>query len=291
LNLMGDSPLRSGRVKVALPIQVRGMSAQNKFFEENTQTLVLSKTEVTTQLHSLPDLEMDIHLTSLRSGVSGTFRVVWVNTRTENGLYSVGLELVEPEGDLWQMEFPRLTAEENGAAPPVWIECGRCHERVLTMVVEAEEEFLREGFQISRPCDQCKATTKWELLFDANQPAFDPEALGFVAVAIEEEKIPWNKLHEDQRIKGRARIKLPIKVIRRISGAPIEDISETKNVSRGGAYFLSNQNYEAGELVEVVLPYNEGEAGIPVKARVIRQEEIPGSFYKGIAIRLEEGKK
>jgi len=286
---MDETNHRSARVRVALPIVVRGMSAENKYFEEQSETASVGKDEVITRLRNFIGLETEVHVTSVKSGVGGTFRVAWINTRNDNGFHSVGLELLDSEGELWPVGFPAARSEEAGVPSPVWLECFRCHDRLLTVVLEAEEEFLSEGFQISRHCDQCKATTAWELIFDEEPPILDPEGLGLPGRS--SGAGAETKPREDHRTKGRAPIQMPIKVIRRKYGMPIEDISETQNVSRGGAYFLTNQNYDMGEQVEVILPFKEGQMGIPVNARVIRQDLIQGTFYKGVAIRLEGTKK
>lgn len=94
---------------------------------------------------------------------------------------------------------------------------------------------------------------------------------------------------QDLRVKGRAPLKMQIKVLRQKRGAIVEDICETENVSRTGAYFLSSQNYQVAELVEVFLPYREGDGGIPAYARVVRQDQTNARSRRGVAIRFEKG--
>ena len=80
---------------------------------------------------------------------------------------------------------------------------------------------------------------------------------------------------KDQRLKGRAPIHLAIKIIRTKYGMPTFDICETINVSRTGVYFTTEQGYEVGETVEVILPYHPDSVAIPVQARVVRQDGAP----------------
>lgn len=276
---MYEKKRRSDRIQVAIPIRVRGMSSENKFFDEETETQWLSKHGITARLHSLVDLETEVHVTNLKSTVAGTFRAVWVNTRANEGFHDVGLELIWTEGDLWGIHFPPEEPQPDEAMARAWLECRRCHEKLLTSVPEAEYEHLSEGFLIARHCDRCKATTSWEF---AVQVEIIPDE-GVAAKA----KRPAQK---DLRDKGRAPIKMKIKVTRRVYGTPIEDVCETENVSRNGARFSSLQNYEVGENVEVVMPYSEGNVAIAVPARVIRVEQGKGMPHRAVAIEFARNK-
>ena len=93
-------------------------------------------------------------------------------------------------------------------------------------------------------------------------------------------------MDEDRRLVGRAPLGMKMRVIRWEYGSPIEEICETLNVSRHGAYFLSNQRYERGEELSVTLPYQEGQVNIEMPARVMRIDQIEGSHLRGIAIRV-----
>ncbi len=84
---------------------------------------------------------------------------------------------------------------------------------------------------------------------------------------------------------------MQIKVVRDNIGLPVEDICKTLNVSRGGACFVSAQNYAVGETLMVFMPYKEGELGIPVPARVVRRDPVKDSPRLAVAIQLEEAQK
>ncbi len=285
---MNEKKRRSGRVEVAVPVRVRGMSVQTKFFDEQTQTKLVSKHGLMTQLRNLVDLETEIHVINLENNIGGTFRVVWVNTRAHDGFHDVGLEIVETEGDLWKIYFPPIPPEETEPTAQAWLECQRCHQRLLTPLPETEFEFLRAGLLVARPCDRCKATTPWEFTSQdepsSELPVVEPEPL-------EGGGTPARKPGEDLRAKGRAPLRMKIKVTHKKYGVTVEDIRQTENISRNGAYFLSSQSYEVGEALEVILPYKEGEMAIPVTARVVRRDQPTGSVLHGVAIHLEEGKK
>ena len=109
------------------------------------------------------------------------------------------------------------------------------------------------------------------------------------AVAVHTEtavSLPEKKRDVDLRTKGRVPLELSIKVTRQIYGTTVEDFSQTINISRTGAYFQTPQNYNVGEIVQVVLPYKEGQQAIPVPARVIRIDQQRGSYYRAVALHM-----
>jgi hypothetical protein len=176
----------------------------------------------------------------------------------------------------WSFSKPR---EISGAGTFRRRQCQRCHEGRLTAVPEAEDEFIRDGFVISHPCDRCRATTAW---------AFTPaeEAAGARRDAVGQGA--GGQSGRDLRRKGRAPIQMKIQVTRQKYGTLLVEVCETINVSRNGVYFLSPQNYDLGEEVRVVVPFKEGDVSIPVPARVVRQDQPQDTFYHAVAIKLEK---
>ncbi len=272
---MFEKKRRSDRIQVAIPVRVRGMSIATKFFDEETQTTWLSQYGLMTRLRNLVDLEAEVHVTNLQNAVAGTFRVAWVNTRAQDGYHEVGLELNEAEGDLWGIHFPPGEISPEETIAPVWLECQKCHEHKLAPVPEAEFEYLREGFLIARHCSRCRATTPWEFAVEAE-----------IVVEPGDVSKTRKKADKELRGKGRAPIKMKIKVIRRSFGMPFEDICVTDNVSRNGVYFFSSQLYDVGEQIAVVMPYKEGDVAIPVPANVVRMDRKKNLAEHGIAAQL-----
>ena len=159
---------------------------------------------------------------------------------------------------------------QETATQVVWLRCRACRRKESVIFPQPDLEFIDEGFLVSRLCDSCRGTTAWE---------FAPEGE-------EEESAEYAGEDEDRRLIGRAPLEMKIRVIRWEYGSPFEAICETLNVSRAGAYFLSNQRYERGEELSVTLPYQEGQVNIEMPARVMRIDQIEGSHLRGIAIRV-----
>jgi PilZ domain len=274
---MYEKQRRSDRMQATFPIRVRGMSIANKFFDEETETRWLSKFGLMTRLRNLVDLETEVHVTNLQNAVAGTFRAVWVNTLPQEGFHDIGLEISEVEGDMWGIHFPPGEIAPDETVAPVWLECKRCRAHLLSPVPEAEFEYLREGFLIAKHCDRCKATTPWEFAVEAE-----------IIVDADGGAKGKKKTEKELRDKGRAPIKMRIKVIRRAFGMSAEEICETDNVSRHGVYFYTSQHYEIGERIDVVMPYKEGDVAIPVPASVVRLDRNKGAALHAVAIRFEK---
>jgi PilZ domain-containing protein len=270
---MTELTQRRHRIRTSIPLRVRGMSSQQKFFDEPAATILISEHEVMTRLSVPVDLETEIHITSLNTNVPGVYRVIWAHTTPTEGHYDVGLELVESERSLWDTEFPAPAEAGQENLTQAWLVCRRCGQKTFAALPETEEEFLRAGFIVARPCDQCKATTSWE---------YSPET-----AAMEEKAAAARKQGMNLRGKGRIPMQVRIKVIRKWFGQALEDVCETENVSRTGAFFYTQQNYQAGEMLEVILPFKQGDVAIPVPARVVRVGSPDQHNNRGVAIHLE----
>ncbi|MFB3921615.1 MAG: PilZ domain-containing protein [Terriglobia bacterium] len=260
------------RVKAGIPVRVRGMSTRNKFFDEATETSYVGISSLITRIQNFVDLETELHIVNLNNNLSGTYRVMWFNVEGREGWHDLGLEQIEAEVNMWESV---LAASEAGDAPlpHAWLQCQRCHGGKLTPVHEAEQEFIYDGFVISRPCDACKATTPW----------------GFTPA--EESKPANGEGGKEARGSGRAPLNMKIKVTRGSYGSMLEDLCETLNVSRTGACFLTRKGYKVGEQVKVIIPYKEGDVAIPVSARVVRLGKTEDGAFNSVAIQLEEAAK
>jgi Tfp pilus assembly protein PilZ len=277
----------AGAPEVRIAVRVCGLSHEEHYFDELASTTRLTQDFIVIRLRERVEPDSELHITNMRTLIGGTYRVAWINTRAKQGLYSVGLELLNPEGEIWQTDSIPGGWKRRDDPPVVLLECQRCHQRVSTPVPEAETESLGEGFILARPCDTCKATTGW--VFTMERP---PAAETSPRQEIVPANAPAHRLVEsakEQRHKGRAPIRLAIKIIRNKNGAYVFDVGETINVSRTGVYFATQQKYEVGGDVKVIVPYDPDSVAIPVQARVIRQDEPLGTQQKRVAVHLISG--
>jgi hypothetical protein len=278
----------AGAPKVSIAVRVRGMSHEQRYFDELTSTTRLTQDFIVIRLRGRVDPDAELHIMNMRTQIGGTYRVAWINTRAEQDFHAVGLELVDPEGEIWEPDSIPEGQETGDAAPVVLLECQRCHQTVSTSVPEAETESVGEGFTIARSCESCKATTEWVYTVEKPPAKEAPPAAEAPAQADASAQESAESVRE-QRLKGRAPISLVIKIIRTKYRPPAIDICNTINVSRTGVYFATEQGYEVGELLEVILPYHPDSMEIPVQARVVRLDRRPGSVQSHVAIQLTSG--
>ncbi len=256
---------------MAFPLRVRGMTTQHKFFDEKTHTALIGKYGFMTQLQNLVNLEAEIHVVNLKNDAAGTFRVVWLNTQPHEGFYQMGVEVSEAPDDMWGIYFPPVESATDAPSGEVWLECKTCHQKELGAVPQAELDYIEVGVLVARQCERCKATTTWEYI--------GPAETGPVT--------PGEGKKEDKRARARSSLKLTLKLIREQRGIIVEDVCKTIDVSRIGAYFLTAQNYQVGEIVKVVLPFKKDGIGAPVVAKVIRTDQPKGETQHAVAIQLE----
>lgn len=269
----------AGAPAVRLAVRVRGMSHEQRFFDELASTTRLTPEFIVIRLRDMVDPDSELHITNMRNQVGGTYRVAWINRRADEGLHAVGLELLDPEGEIWEPGCFPDGADLANEAPVALLECQRCHQKLSTPLPEAEAESLGEGFTIARHCDPCRATTTWTFAIDAPPAKAEPEHAPVSATGKRE-------IQKEQRLKGRAPLRMPIKTIRHKYGAMVFDVAETINVSRTGVYFATDQSYEVGGEVKIIMPYHPNGVAIAVPARVVRQDEPQGAKQKRVAIHL-----
>lgn len=268
-NSLDETDRPPQRVGAAIPVRVRGMSSRQKFFDESTETCYVGKSSVITRIQSFVDLETELHVVNIGNNLGGTFRVIWINTEGKEGWHDLGLELIESEGNIWEIALPSADEPPVAPFPHAWLQCQRCHGGRLTPVPEAEVEFISDGFVISRPCDTCKATTPW----------------GFTPI-VTESRASGPDGGKESRGSSRAPLNMKIKVIRGTHANSLEDICETINMSRTGVCFQTSKGYNVGEQVKVILPFKEGDVAFPVPARVVRLDKVKDSSLNAVALQL-----
>jgi hypothetical protein len=270
------APRRSDRVVIELPIVVTGTDCMGDMFLEQSNTAVVgrhgAKIVLTRKLG--PDQEVNVrcHATGRESEV----RVVGQIGSTPEGAFYYGVALLDPDIDLWGIEFP--SAEEaEGAVGRALLECVRCHTRELVYLYEFEAEVLDANHYLARHCRKCVDSSVWR---ETTLPA--GEELPPEAEAILEPFAPPPKRTKNDRKHVRLDLKVNACIRDPMYG---EEIVVTENVSRGGFRFRSKKHYAEGWLIEAALPYSPGGANIFAAARIMYAEELgtSGESVYGVA--------
>jgi hypothetical protein len=262
------APRRSERVTLELPILVTGTDCMGDVFLEQSHTIVLGRqgAKICLQRKLVPD--QDINIRCHATGRESDARVVGQIGTSPEGAFCYGVELLNPEIDLWGIEFPGA-GETEAAVGRVLMECVRCRTRELVCLHEFEAEVLDANHYLSRPCKKCADTSVWKET--TLQPGEELPAEAKPAP----ELLPSPPLRTKN---DRKHVRLDLKVNVCIRDPQYgEEVVVTENVSRGGFRFKSRRHYAEGWMIEAALPYSPGGANIFAAARIMYAKELPGS--------------
>jgi hypothetical protein len=245
------------------------MDAMGQGFVEESRTLLLSRHGAKILLRHMLVPEQEISIRYLATTKEADVRVVGQIGGGSEGQY-YGVEFLDPNINLWDIEFPPLSESEKAVAR-VLIECVRCHTRVLSYLNEFEAEVFEANQILSRSCARCTDMSLWKLATveapsaQVTLPLPDP-----------------GKRTQNERKEVRVGLHMKACIRTAHSG---EEIVVTENVSRGGFSFKSRQRYGEGNVVEVSVPYSPGGANIfsPARIEYPEEEQAEGPTSYGVA--------
>ena len=299
---------RSDRVSLEVPIQISGTDEAGRVFMDNTIALQLSRhgAKILLGRKLVPDQEITIRC--LENSREAETRVVGL-IREESEGYSYGVEFLDPEANLWNIEFPPLSESDQGVARLV-LECACCHSRELVYLNELEAEVFESNKTLSRHCKRCTGMTLWkespgpvpsdsvpppsqavppptESSARPETPAVTPPKSPEVAPPKEPAVSPQPTPTERQ--KSGVRLNLTACIRHAHLG---EEVVVTENISREGLGFKSAKYYAEGWSIEVAVPYSRGAGNIFVPGRVTHLEAVPAeglTLYSVSYVRAQQG--
>jgi len=260
---------RSERILLTVPIHVEGVDRDGGGFSEDTRTIVINREGARIYLKRPIQPGVMLAVTTHAGHRSAQFRVVGPTQPKTGEGGEWGIACVDSSPNIWGIEFPRSEWEEGMCM--ALLECKRCHTTKLTPLSLVEHEVLGLSGLLVRPCEVCGRSTSW---------GFSELPTGASAAPFPDDEGALNRPETGggaARRHNRVALQLPIRV-RNYYGT--EEFLRSENVSRGGLCFVSDKNYEGGEILLVTCPYERGGDNIEVRARVVRHQERPGSGRK-----------
>ncbi|MGO8786765.1 MAG: PilZ domain-containing protein [Terriglobia bacterium] len=258
----------SDRVYLEVPITISGTDNTGQEFEENTQTLVVSRrgAKIISRHTLVP--QQKLMLRSLMTGLDAELRVIGPILGDEEGCH-FGVEILHPELNVWGIAFPLLDGTENPAGR-AFLACANCHAQEVVHLDVFELEVLLANECLTRPCQQCNQPTLWARTAAA-------EERNPVDVAVSESR------HTIQERRA-PRISLKVNACLRdfVHG---QEVVTTENISRGGFRFCGHKDYPIGTVMEAALPYSPGAANIFTPIRIVYKDAVirGGTFVHGVA--------
>jgi hypothetical protein len=268
---------RGERLLITIPIRVEGEDSVGEKFREDTRTMVVSRQGARIRLKK-PTAAGAVVLVSTAGGRrQARFRVVGPTQplTPEGGEW--GIECLESNCTLWGIGFPPPRAADRVSA--ALLECRGCHAVKITPLSLVEHEVLGLSGLLVKECEACGRSTSWSYRDPSTPIPVEDETHAPPGLAPEKEKEPGLT-----RAHGRVGLRLPIRV-RSFRGA--EEFSRSENLSRGGLCFVTDRDYEVGEVVLVTCPYEAGGQNIEVRSVVVRCQETQGMGRKRCGIRFE----
>jgi len=283
--MKGGNVRRSDRIALELPTQVSGTDCMGDAFVEETRTLLLSRhgAKILLERKLVPDQEVAVLCKS--TGRESAARVVGQIGRSREGFF-YGIEFLDSDVNLWDIEFPPLSESEKGVVR-ILLECVRCHAREVTYLDGFEAEVFEANRCLSRPCKRCTDVSVWKLC--AAGAATEQTSLPQPPEVRPEPREAW-AVRTTNEWQG-SRVSLRIRAcIRTPDGG--EEIVVTENVSRAGFAFKSARSYSLGSAIEAAVPYASGAGNIFAPGRIERLEDLPTesvTLYSVSYIRIHRG--
>jgi hypothetical protein len=238
---------RSDRLSLDVPISVSGTNSPGKPFKEDTRAVIVSRhgAKILLTCALMPEQRLTIH--RVPANREAEARVTGQIGSGPEGRY-YGIEFLNPEVDLWGIEFPPLAESEKPVAR-VLLACGRCQHQALVYLNEFEAEVYMANLSLARRCNRCENTSLWKrsatLLGSAPAPqAVEVQAPGASPAA-----------SSSRRQEERRDIRVSLRIEACIRGREHDEVVLTENVSRGGLSFKSASEYVPGDSVEVAVPF------------------------------------
>jgi hypothetical protein len=274
---------RSSRIPKEIGILLVGSDMDGKMFSEQTKTVVLSRHGAGIVSQYALSAEQELILRRLDTNKEAEIRVVG-NLGAHGKSYTYGVAFLNPETDLWEIQFPSMTGSEREASR-VLLQCSGCKAREMVEQSDLESDVYLVNEGIVRTCKSCGASTFWRRPIDdsggepvpreatpaeAKEEEEPAEALASPLADAEATAQPTARI-ENRRKHVRTKVNFEGCVRSFTFG---DDIVLCEDISRGGLRFKSRKEYLAKTEIEVAAPYSPGAPAIFVRAQIVRVEEV-----------------
>lgn len=275
---------RSDRVSLILLLEASGTDINGQEFADPARTMQINRTGAVILLDR--DLRPDQHINIKRKAASeahrqSKVRVVGQFGRQKEG-YVYGIEILQPENDVWGIEFPPI-AESEEAIARMLLECTYCRGREVVYLNELELRGFETTRGIARHCKTCGVPSIW-----TQAPHEDEKKLASRAARGRRGQAAPGEIPAGGEQRERQRLRMKTRLTACIRQANEDDeLAVCEDISPVGMCFRSKRRYNAETAISVAVPYSPEAANIFLPVRVIYCEEMPkaGLFRHGVEYR------
>jgi hypothetical protein len=246
------SKRRSDRILAPLRIHITGVDAARKAFEEDAITISVNKHGACISLvhELLPDQKLTIR--NLENNVETQFRAVAELRQVFGSRREWGVEALSPECNIWGLDFEQ---PPDYVQPKVLISCSKCRNGALCSLSSIEYDVLLFAGAISRHCEPCGETTRWEPCKHIEVP--------------EVPSSPATDRFDERRKTKRVKLSMLLRV-RDSQGE--SEVAQSLDVSKGGMLFLDRRRHRVGDILYLTLPSSDKPHPIEARARIVRAQ-------------------
>src|SRR5580693_7791649 len=277
---------RSDRVSLTLLLEASGKDINEREFTGPARTMQINRTGAVILLDR--DLRPDQRIEIRRMAPLEAHRHTQVRIVGQFGLqkegFVYGVEILEPQSDIWNIEFPPI-AESEEAIARMLLECTYCRSREVVYLNELELRGFEGTRGIARYCKTCSVPSIWSQAPHESEKKLASRATRSRGAQAPGEIPPGG----DQRERGRLRMRTRLTACVRQANSD-DELAVCEDISPVGMSFRSKRRYEAQDAIDVAVPYTPEVANIFIPARVVYCEALPkaGLFRHGVEYRRPE---
>jgi PilZ domain len=271
---------RTDRVSMTFLLEASGKDVNGEEFTLPARTIQINQAGAVILLER--ELRRDQTIQIRRKASSEAHRgsearVISQLGKQEDGqVYSI--ELLQPDNDVWGIDFPEIRDEE--AVARMLLECNYCRAKEVMYLNQVELRGFETARGIARYCKSCGVPTIWAYAVNEDEKKIASRAArGRRGQAAPSEIPTGGEQRERQRMRLKTRLTACIR-----QPSTDDELAICEDISPVGMCFRSKRRYEAQSALSVAVPYSPQAANIFLQARVIYCEEIPkaGMFRHGV---------
>ncbi|MGD0693638.1 MAG: PilZ domain-containing protein [Terriglobia bacterium] len=260
---------QTDRVGLVVRIRILGLDLEGHAFSEEARTVEVSRHGALIRVkRNLAPLD-EILIRRDPTGKEATAQVMG-QVRKEGDEFCYGVRFVDPEINLWDINFVPLT-DEARAVGRTLLECARCQLREVVYLEEFEVAVYQANRHVFHPCKRCRESTIWKEI--EYEPAErDVDIAPPPPPSAPPEQAPAARTKNERR---HHRITCKLTACIRFERHYDDEVLPIVDASRGGVCFQTRKYLAPGTRIEVAMPYSEGMANIFVPAEIVRLRPIP----------------
>ena len=237
------SPYQTSRISASIHIQISWIGRRGEHFNEPARTLTIGHDAATIVSPQKLVATQQITIHCPGTDKYAIARVVGL-IRQEDRWNIYGLDFIDPDVNLWDIEVPFATEPEN-AKSRLFLECASCLNRARVDLHEIQAEVFKARGIINLFCEKCASWTVWGLAGHEVSSNSDPKRTPESTPARAPRTVNDRK---------HARVLTRMNACVRHAGL-VDEVVRVKDVSRGGFRFVSPNCHADGSYITVAMPY------------------------------------